>query len=344
MPISLREANIYTPVRVKHPMTKPRQFIFYLLLLVSLLVIPITAQDGSDSETTPEPEATAETTPEPDTLTPEYSVEGEGVTLDVYFGSLQQGRVGLMGLRGEDITSATANLGIRNFDFYTVPERDGWWTLVPITMEQTIRLYDLTVTVEQENSEEPQILLTRFDVTSGGFIQQPVNLAPDDELEQLLDPEVELAELTLIFERAADDTTEAQWSENGFGAPLNAELTSPFGAVRVFNDTLNTVHTGWDFNSPTGTPLQSSEAGTVVFSGLLNIRGNYVLVNHGRGVYSGYAHMSVIYVTQGQEVTAGQVLGLVGSTGRSSSAHAHFEMIVDQQWVDPIDFLLMPLP
>ncbi|MEL7435947.1 MAG: M23 family metallopeptidase, partial [Chloroflexota bacterium] len=266
-----------------------RQFIF-LLLGLSLLVIPVLAQDDA-------PETTPEATPELDELTPTYSVEGDGVVLDVYFGSLQQGRVGLLGLMGDDITSATANLGVRNFDFYALPERDGWWTLVSLSMEQTIRQYDLTVTVEQEDADEPQVLLTRFNVTSGGFIQQSVNLVPDDTLAQLLDPEVEAAELALIFQRASDSDTEAQWSENGFGAPLQAELTSPFGAVRVFNETLNTVHTGWDFNSPTGAPLQSSEAGTVAFSGLLPIRGNYVLVNHGRGVYSGYAHMSVIYVT-----------------------------------------------
>ncbi|MEO0597429.1 MAG: M23 family metallopeptidase [Chloroflexota bacterium] len=313
-----------------------RQFIF-LLLGLSLLVIPVLAQDDA-------PETTPEATPELDELTPTYSVEGDGVVLDVYFGSLQQGRVGLLGLVGDDIASATANLGVRNFDFYALPERDGWWTLVSLSMEQTIRQYDLTVTVEQEDADEPQVLLTRFNVTSGGFIQQSVNLVPDDTLAQLLDPEVEAAELALIFQRASDSDTEAQWSENGFGAPLQAELTSPFGAVRVFNETLNTVHTGWDFNSPTGAPLQSSEAGTVAFSGLLPIRGNYVLVNHGRGVYSGYAHMSVIYVTEGQKVSAGQVLGLVGSTGRSSSAHAHFEMIVAGEWVDPVDFLLMPLP
>jgi len=313
-----------------------RQFLF-LLLGLSLLVIPVLAQDDV-------PEATPEATPELDDLTPTYSVEGDGVVLDVYFGSLQQGRAGLLGLRGDDIASATANLGMRNFDFFEMPEREGWWALVSLSMEQTIRQYDLTVSVEQDDSDEPQVLLTRFNVTSGGFIQQTVTLVPDDDLEILLDPEIEASELALIFDVASDTDTDVQWSENGFGAPLQAELTSPFGAVRVFNESLNTVHTGWDFNSPTGAPLQSSEAGTVAFAGLLPIRGNYVLVNHGRGVYSGYAHMSVMYVTEGQDVRAGQVLGLVGSTGRSSSAHAHFEMIVNGEWVDPVDFLLMGLP
>ena len=59
------------------------------------------------------PEATPEATHEITELTPNYSVEGDGVVLDVYFGSLQQGRVGLLGLMGDDITSATANLGVR---------------------------------------------------------------------------------------------------------------------------------------------------------------------------------------------------------------------------------------
>ena len=88
----------------------------------------------------------------------------------------------------------------------------------------------------------------------------------------------------------------------------------------------------------------ATASGTVAFAEQLDIRGIYVMIDHGYGVYSGYAHMSVLYVTQGQSVKAGQIIGQVGTTGRSSSPHAHFEMIVNGEWIDPTDFLRLPLP
>lgn len=312
-----------------------KAFLFSILILLSS--VRVMAQ-----ETTPE------ATENPNTITipePNYSVEGDGVVLDVYFNSLRQGRAGLLGLRGEGITGGSATVSIKTVEFFQLEGRDGWWAIIALDMNQTIRQTDMTVTVELENQDDPQILLTRFNVITGGFISQEVNLIPDEATMRLLEPEVEAAEFEIIFGIATQVTEEALWGENSFIPPsATAELTSPFGASRVFNEELRTVHTGWDFNAATGTPLLSTAAGQVAFAGRLDIRGNYVLVNHGRGIYSGYAHMSVVYVTQGQNISEGQVLGLVGSTGRSSSAHAHFEMIANGVWVDSADFVSMYIP
>lgn len=318
-----------------------KKTVLYLVLVFMLAVI-VRGQD--EAEITPEvtPEATEESI---EALSePNFTIEGDGVFLDMYFSNLRQGRAGLVGLRGDDIVAASANVFLHTVDFFQLPERDGWWAVIAAEMGQNIRLYDLTITIELDNQDEPQVLLARFDVISGGFVTQTVNLVPDERLETLLDPEIEASELALIFDAATPVTEVAHWGENSFVAPLNAELTSPFGAVRVFNEELETTHTGWDFNSPTGTPLLATASGRVAFAGELDIRGLYVLVNHGQGIYSGYAHMSVVYVTQGQMVSEGQVLGTVGSTGRSSSAHAHFEMIVHRNWVDPADFVRMYMP
>lgn len=312
--------------------------ILFPIILVFLFSSLINAQEG---EVTPEATENAILV----STEPIYSVEGDGVILNIYFNTLKQGRVGLLGLQGDNIQSATASMSLRTVDFFQIEGREGWWALLAIDMGQTIRLYDLTVMIEIDGWDEPQILLTRFNVVSGRFISQAVQLAPNNELLRLIEPEVEEAEFARIFEVANAITEIALWDENSFIPPSpNAELTSPFGASRLFNEELETVHTGWDFNAITGTPLLASATGEVVFAGALDIRGNYVLVNHGQGVYSGYAHMSVIYVTQGQQVSEGQVLGLVGSTGRSSSAHAHFETIVNGTWVDSADFVQMYLP
>ncbi|MGB1286631.1 MAG: M23 family metallopeptidase, partial [Aggregatilineales bacterium] len=182
----------------------------------------------------------------------------------------------------------------------------------------------------------------QVNIESGGFQTQDVLLF--GEQSELVNSEIEANELAQIFSIAMPSDDTPLWIDNGFAAPLQGELSSPFGLDRTFNGFLRTRHTGWDINVGTGMPVYASASGEVVFARQLPIRGDYVLIHHGAGVYSGYAHFSVIHVTQGQTVVAGQLIGQVGTSGRSSSAHAHFEFIVDGEWVDPVDFIQMPLP
>jgi murein DD-endopeptidase MepM/ murein hydrolase activator NlpD len=302
------------------------------MVLSALLMIPATGTAYAQ-------EATPESTP---ALEPVRTSEAETLQLDLYFRNLQQGRVGLVGLRGDNIESATASIFIRQVDFFRVPGHDGLFALLAASTEQPIRTYQLSVDATLTNGNT-QTIQTSFDVINGGFIRQTVTLV-DNNTEALLDAETEADELERIFELATPKTPDILWDDTGFGAPIDGELTSPFGAVRIFNGTYESWHTGWDFNAIIGEPMVASAAGEVAFAGQLPLRGNYILLNHGQGVYSGYAHLSVIHVTQGQSITAGQVLGRVGSTGRSSSAHAHIEFIVDGQWVDAADFIRMQLP
>lgn len=309
-----------------------RQQTIALLVLLALLFGAAQAQEPEETQEPAEVPAAATTITEGD------------ITLELYFSRLPQGRVGLLALHGDEITRAEASLFNRRFEFFRVPHAEGWYAFVVARMGQPIRAYELLVTVEQEDTDENLTIRARVDVTSGGFIQQDVTLVDNPELETLLDPDVEEAELNRIFELAAPVSEDALWDAQGFLPPLDSELTSPFGAVRVFNGTYNTIHTGWDFQASIGQPVVASAAGRVAYAGMLPIRGNYVLVDHGRGVYSGYAHLSVVYVTQGQMLSGGQILGLVGSTGRSSSAHAHVEFIVAGEWVDAADFIRMDVP
>ncbi|MDQ7024768.1 MAG: M23 family metallopeptidase [Anaerolineae bacterium] len=274
--------------------------------------------------------------------TPNRTIEGNGFEVDLYFGSLKQGRVGLIGLRG-DIVRAQATVFNRRVDFFSVPDRDGYYALIAARTDQPIRVYELIVAVELSNNTTANLSIG-IDITNGGFISSEVTLPPDDELLALLDPQIEEDELAFLFETTTPITEVVLWGREGFIAPVNAALTSPFGAVRTFNETYLSVHTGWDFQAGIGRPMVAAAGGRIVFEGQLPLRGNYILIDHGRGVYSGYAHLSVSYVTQGQAVTTGQVLGLVGTTGRSSGAHSHIEFIVNNEWVDAADFIQMYIP
>ncbi|MFE9846357.1 MULTISPECIES: M23 family metallopeptidase [Streptomyces] len=101
-------------------------------------------------------------------------------------------------------------------------------------------------------------------------------------------------------------------------------------------------HTGIDFHAASGTTVHAVGAGTVVESGNGGAYGNNVVIKHNDGTYTQYGHMSSLSVSVGQEVTAGQQIGLSGSTGNSSGPHLHFEARTGPQYgsdIDPVSYL-----
>lgn len=295
------------------------------LLVLATLSLPLHGQDSI---------------PATPPLTPVTQVQQDGVVLSLYMDRLKQGRVGLVSVAGEVTQPPDASLFNEALTFFQVPGYAEWFALVSVPLNQAQRAYDLNVTVAV--ADNSLTLTAPVTVVSGNFVQQDVIVISDAG--GLFDHDVEDAELANILKLASVVTPVVYWQGRTFNHPMDTELTSPFGAQRVFNGLYETLHTGWDYNASIGKPFVATAPGQVVYAGHTAIRGNYVLIDHGYGIFSGYAHLSVIYVTQGQLVDGGQIVGLVGSTGRSSSAHAHFEMLMNAQWVDSTDFIAMPLP
>lgn len=263
------------------------------------------------------------------------------VTVELYSDGIKQGRVGVVRVLADNLTVGNLTIFDTTVPLFTVPdEADALYGFVAVDMDQPVRTYELTVSVTANNQN--RALIVPLDVRSGGFIRQDVTLRED--LLMLIDPVVEEIELTNLAEWTAPLDTPPQWLDAGFQMPVPTELTSPFGAVRLFNEQFETRHTGWDFRGGMGDLMRAASNGRVVYASDMDIRGGYVLIDHGYGVYSGYAHMSVIHVVEGQTVQKGQLLGLAGNTGRSSDPHLHFEMRVHGRWIDPVDFMGMWLP
>ena len=101
---------------------------------------------------------------------------------------------------------------------------------------------------------------------------------------------------------------------------------------------VNKMHYGIDFNCPEGTEIQASGKGVVESAGEQAGYGNCVVIDHGYGFKSRYAHMSNIKVKRGQKIDRGHLLGLVGSTGQSTGDHLHYEIEKDGEKVDPIQY------
>jgi murein DD-endopeptidase MepM/ murein hydrolase activator NlpD len=124
-----------------------------------------------------------------------------------------------------------------------------------------------------------------------------------------------------------------------FMKPIAGDITSAFGTQRVFNGQIQSYHRGTDFRAKKGTPVYASNFGIVRLAKNLFYSGNIVIVDHGKGVFSNYAHLSKIQVTAGQHVSRGDQIGLSGATGRVSGPHLHWGVKINGTYVDPLQFL-----
>jgi len=122
-------------------------------------------------------------------------------------------------------------------------------------------------------------------------------------------------------------------SASGFVWPVGGPITSAFGWR------WGRMHEGIDIGAPYGAPIAAALAGRVIYAGWLGGYGNLVVLDHGGGLATAYAHQSRIAVSTGQDVAQGQTIGYVGSTGHSFGAHLHFEVRVNGAAVDPLGYL-----
>lgn len=181
------------------------------------------------------------------------------------------------------------------------------------------------------------------EVQAGDYASAQINLPP--ETAQLLAPETVQDEIAKLWTVWSQFDTPLLW-DSTLKRPLAPEFatTSPYGTRRSYNGgPYSSYHSGQDFGAPIGTIIQAPAAGIVALAEPLNVRGNAVLLDHGQGIYTGYWHLNELKVVVGQAVNAGDVIGLVGTTGLSTGAHLHWELRIYGIGVDPMQFLDEPL-
>jgi hypothetical protein len=123
---------------------------------------------------------------------------------------------------------------------------------------------------------------------------------------------------------------------HGFRWPATGRISGVYGSQRVYNGTPKSAHSGLDVAAPKGTPIKAPAAGIVTFAKPdLYLTGGTVLLDHGHGVSSNFLHLSRIDVVLGQRVEAGEVIGLVGATGRATGPHMHWGMNWFDVRIDP---------
>jgi len=121
--------------------------------------------------------------------------------------------------------------------------------------------------------------------------------------------------------------------------PVNGPLSSKFGVRRFFNGEERNPHAGLDFAVPAGTPIKTPANGKVILIGDYFFNGQTVFVDHGQGFISMFCHLSRIDVKNGQDLRRGEVVGRVGSTGRATGPHMHWNVSLNDARVDPAIFI-----
>jgi len=182
-------------------------------------------------------------------------------------------------------------------------------------------------------------------VTTGNYFREELPVPSET-----IDPAVTEPENQIIFSITSPASAEPFW--NGiFSSPSGQPnvFTSRFGTRRIYHGigtdlTIEGFHTGLDFGGGEGLQIFAPAAGRIVFAAPLTVRGNATIIDHGWGVYSGFWHQSQILVNVGDMVEQGQVIGLVGGTGRVTGAHLHWEVWVNGIQVNPLDWLNQVYP
>ena len=239
------------------------------------------------------------------------------------------------------VPSRTDDVRVRAFHHDVAAYRTGegmWTALVGIDLDVKPGTYAVTADTDTEAGPlhatsdlvvKPHAFPTRRLTVKAAFVTPPAS-----ELERI-DQEARLLEA--IWKSPGG---ERLWT-GPFVRPVPGAANSAFGTRSIFNGVPRNAHGGADFLSPGGTPIHAPNDGRIVVARSLYFSGNTVVIDHGLGLFSMLAHLSAIDVQEGGRVTAGQVIGQVGATGRVTGPHLHWAVRAGGARVDPLSLLAL---
>lgn len=184
-------------------------------------------------------------------------------------------------------------------------------------------------------------------ISAGGQMMPPKDCTSNELKSGSAPKEMDAAERAMVCLQGLLDKVEAAAARQSI-AYMAMPIEQPVSSTRIGSGYGNRVdpingkfsfHPGIDFDAPIGTQIRSAGGGKVTQAGWINELGNVVAIDHGHGLVTRYAHTSKIYVKAGDVVIPGQPIAEVGTTGRSTGPHLHFEIMHNGQYVDPSSYL-----
>lgn len=202
-------------------------------------------------------------------------------------------------------------------------------------------IYSLALKAQAPDGTRTALNL-RVQVRSGGYGAEYITL--EAALQDLLNPTITEPEWQRVTAITGTFSPQRHF-EGVMGLPSSGAITSQYGTQRNYNDgALDTFHSGTDFGGAPGTAVVAPAAGVVVLAEPLPVRGNATIIDHGWGVFTGYWHQAEIYVKAGDIVTPGQIIGTIGSSGRVTGPHLHWELWVSGVQADPMQWVRQRFP
>lgn len=174
---------------------------------------------------------------------------------------------------------------------------------------------------------------------SGGVFQSAADTSDvKDAVGVIQDAEVE----NLFEDSATDDKSLTNTDIQNDDTDTDDEFLNPTLGVLTsnFGTRWGRLHSGIDIGADEGEAICAAKSGRVIFSGTADGYGNYIKIDHGGGLETAYGHCSVLAANVGDEVEKGQTIAYVGSTGNSTGPHLHFEVKIDGEFKNPLDYVV----
>ncbi|MEM7734512.1 MAG: peptidoglycan DD-metalloendopeptidase family protein [Deinococcota bacterium] len=239
------------------------------------------------------------------------------------------------GLLEQTSTSSAEVISTEQIDTTSQPASPQFFAqgLVGASVLDDPSVYDLELRAELAGGN---VVTTRYPirVAAASYERESINLSP--QTSRLLDPTLVANERARIASLCTYTQAEKLW-DGTFSYPVvDPVRTSPFGTLRSFNGgPFRSFHGGLDLRANSAVAIYAPANGEVILAAPLSVRGNTVVLRHGLGVCSLYAHLSLFMVEEGAVIDKGTLIGYGGSTGLVTGAHLHWEIRVGNVLVDP---------
>lgn len=231
----------------------------------------------------------------------------------------------------EEIFNKIKETGVTYYRYYTIAD-DGKEKLSLSTFDEAEKTIKELKKKESKNSKDLTIL-EKYEVELPELYTQEKAVAKLYEKKTVVVATTRYPNVNASGFSTSRSTTSAKKLGISFVRPTSGVVTSRFGAR------WGRTHTGIDIGAPTGTAIKAAASGTVIFSGWKGTLGKLVVISHGNGVQTYYAHCSSLLVSSGQTVSAGQLIAKMGSTGRSTGPHLHFEIRLNGYAINPQSYI-----
>lgn len=279
--------------------------------------------------------------PAGDQVTTISSFSNQITRIDVSPLPATQGHTSTVYIYAKSAGNFSGTYGDKPITFFRNAENGFYYALNGISAIAEPGLVPLRISGQFENGEQfsiEQYLL----LTSGGYRNETLTVEQTTVEEAVIQAENE--QIQALLEPISPDKL---WVDT-FRFPVDGSLeddsiafSSYFGSRRSYNDGQHTgYHGGLDFRVVLmSLNIYAAASGRVIYVGPMNIRGNTIFIDHGQGVVSGYAHLQEFKVNPGDFVEQGQLIGLIGKTGRVTGPHLHWDIWVNRTPVDPFDWI-----